>query len=136
MHLHCTIRNPEMRPPSYSVKRTLHMAPTASSPIETHPHRGHFANKFVGSLVKQEELKARNSTRAARYLSAMLVYLPCALLWGHRSHYTTRNSIKSHPSCNNNACKAYTSIILLGPRLEGLHCIIRVTVTARIGTCT
>ena len=48
-----TIRTPEMRPPRYSVKRTLDMAPTVSLPIQTHPDSGHFANEFVGSLVKR-----------------------------------------------------------------------------------
>ena len=38
-----TIRTPEMQPPRYSVKQTLHMAPTVSLPMQTHPHSGHFA---------------------------------------------------------------------------------------------
>ena len=58
-----------MRQPHYPVKRTLDMAPTVSQPMQAHSDSGHFANKFVGSLVK-----ARNSIRAARYhLPALLV---------------------------------------------------------------
>jgi hypothetical protein len=48
-----TIGTPEMRPPRYSDKWTLAMAPTVSLPIQTHPHSGHFGKKYVDSLVKQ-----------------------------------------------------------------------------------
>ena len=48
----CTFRTPEMRPPHYSVKRTLHIAPTVSPPIHTHPYSGETLCQFVGSLVK------------------------------------------------------------------------------------
>jgi hypothetical protein len=41
-----TIRTPEKRPPRYSVKRTLALAPTESLPIQTHPHSGHFGKKI------------------------------------------------------------------------------------------
>ena len=51
MDLHTT-RTPEMRPPRYSVKRTLGMAPTVPPSMQTHPHSGHI-QKFVDSLVKQ-----------------------------------------------------------------------------------
>ena len=52
-----TIEPPEMWTPRFSAKRTLGLAPTASSPIQTHHHRGHFGNKFVDSFVKQIETK-------------------------------------------------------------------------------
>jgi hypothetical protein len=54
-----TIRTPEMRTPRYSVKRTLGLAPTVSLPIQTHPHSGHFGEKFVDSLVKQIARRAK-----------------------------------------------------------------------------
>ena len=79
----CTIRTPEMWPPHYPVGRTLDMAPTVSPPVQTHTYSRHFANKFVGSLVKQttKELKARNSSRAPRYhISALLVASMCFTL--------------------------------------------------------
>ena len=53
-----TIKPPEMWTPRYFVKRTLGLAPTASLPIKTHPHSGHFGNKLVDSLAKQKELEA------------------------------------------------------------------------------
>ena len=58
-----TIRTPEMQTTHYSIKRTLDMAPTVSSPIQTHPYSGHFGNKFVDSLAKQnKELEASYCT--------------------------------------------------------------------------
>ena len=42
----------------YSIKQTLDVAPTVSLPIQTDPDRGHFANKFVGSLVERKTRKS------------------------------------------------------------------------------
>ena len=85
MYLHRQLyKSPsEVQTPRYSIKRTLGMAPTISPPIQTHPYSGHFANKFVDSLDKQqEELKALNSTRTARYqLSVLLVYYSFHVLY-------------------------------------------------------
>ena len=48
-----TIRPPEMWTPRPSIQQTLGLVPMVSLPIQTHPHSGHFGNKFVDSLVKQ-----------------------------------------------------------------------------------
>ena len=61
----------------HSVKRTLHLAPTVSPPIQTHPYSGHFANKFVGSLVKQTTRGA--TCKGVWYFPISVMFVMCEI---------------------------------------------------------
>ena len=121
MYLHRQLyKSPsEMQTAHYSVKWTLGMAPTISPPIQTRPYSGHFANKFVDSLVKRTARRANgfkiNNTRTARYM----YHLSICFTFEVTGHIVSLEiAVKPHPRCVNNPWKEDASTIqppVLGP---------------------